>query len=496
MGNYRKPITKKDSKHSQKLTPPKQMSFWEDLFTTVAEEDCRIAGYKNGTELNNVGKNGNYWSSTLSSNYSNNARNLNFNDSNRNTNNNNRRCGFSVRPVTELTRTYLLTDLYKAYRCARKNKRFRDYQLRFEMNLEENLCRLCDDLINREYYPGTYVTFIVHEPKQREVFAAPFRDLIVHHLYYNYTHRLFERTFIADSYSCIKRRGTHYGVRRLDYHIRSASHNYTKECYIMKLDLQGYFMSINRKLLLDIAISDLKKIKNHKANNRGLTWSDILDFQFLEYLTEVIVTHNPILNCKRRGDEKDWFGLPDTKSLFHSAEGCGLPIGNLTSQLFSNVFLNHLDQYIKRVLKIKHYGRYVDDMFFVDTDKNRLVDVCNLVSDYAKNELKLTIHPQKIKIVKAKQGIDFLGQFILPYRRYLSNKSKKRVNQGINSIANMKKIESKKLQSIINSYCGVISHVRGYRYWYKTIQNNNWMFRFGVFNEGYTKLQLFNNQKQ
>lgn len=494
MGNNRKPMITNGSKHSRKLTPPKQLTLWEDFFPPVAEEDCRSAGWRNGTDSNNVGTNGNYWSSSLSSSNSNNARNLNFNSGNHNTNNNNRRNGQSVRPVTALTRTKLLADLYKAYRCARQNKRSREYQLRFEMNLEENLCHLCDELITRTYRPGICMTFIVHEPKQREVFAAPFRDRIVHHLYYNYTHELFERTFIVDSYSCIKKRGTHYGVDRLEHHIRSVSKNYTQECFVMKLDIRGYFMSINRKLLLDVAISKLNKFRNHKANKKGQTWNDILDFDFVNYLTAVIINHNPVLNCIRRGKKDDWNGLPDSKSLFHSAEGCGLPIGNLTSQLFSNVFLNQLDQYIKRKLLCKHYGRYVDDMYFVDTDKKKLIEVCKLVSDYAKNELYLIIHPNKIKIERVKRGTDFLGQFVLPYRRYISNHSKKRINQGISRIATEAEVDSIRLQSTINSYSGILGHVRGRRYWNNTIQKNRWLFRFGVFNSGFKNLLLYKYQ--
>lgn len=489
MGNNRKPNTQKGLKHSRRLTPPAQLCGWQDFFQSVAEEDCRFAaGYRNDTSSNNVGENGNYWSSTLSSSNSNNAQNLNFNSSNHNTNNNNRRNGQSVRPVTALTRIQLLADLYKAYRCARLHKRSRRYQLRFEMNLEENLNNLCDELINRTYQPGTCSTFIVYEPKQREVFAAPFRDRIVHHLYYNYTHQLFERTFIADTYSCIKKRGTHYGVNRLEHHIRSVSQNYTRECYVMKLDIKGYFMSINRQRLLDIATEILNSQRHHRIGSQGETWDEVLNYDLILYLTRVIILHNPIKNCIRRGNATDWNGLPSSKSLFFSKEGCGLPIGNLTSQLFSNVYLNCLDQYVKRVLKCVHYGRYVDDMYFVDTSKQHLRQMCDGVNQFLQQHLQLSLHPDKIQMFSVHQGVEFLGQYVMPHRRYISNHSKRRINQGMAILAAKKEIETLRLQASVNSYAGILGHVRGYRYWAATILQNSWLFRFGVFRKGWGNL--------
>ena len=127
-----------------------------------------------------------------------------------------------MRTITpyRLTRDQLLADLYTAYYDARRHKRNKPYQLRFEENLEANLDELCEELWTRTYKPRPSTCFIIREPKPREVFAADFRDRIVHHLYFNYTHEMYERTFIQDSYSCIKGRGTHYGIKRLESHIR------------------------------------------------------------------------------------------------------------------------------------------------------------------------------------------------------------------------------------------------------------------------------------
>ena len=130
----------------------------------------------------------------------------------------------------------------------------------FEKNLDANINSLADDLINRTYQPEPSSCFVVQRPKKREVFAAQFRDRVVHHLYFNYTHRIFERTFIADTYSCIEGRGTHYGIDRLKKHIRQESMNWQRDCYVMKLDIRGYFMHIDRQRLLEIATGTLRKM--------------------------------------------------------------------------------------------------------------------------------------------------------------------------------------------------------------------------------------------
>ena len=138
-----------------------------------------------------------------------------------------------------LTYDQLLLDLHQAYIDARRNKRQKPYQQRFEACAESNLSSLCDELWRRAYSPGPSSCFVITDPKLREVFAAHFRDRIVHHLYFNYTHEMLERTFIADSYSCIKGRGTHYGIKRLERHIQQESQNYMEPCYVLKMDIKG-----------------------------------------------------------------------------------------------------------------------------------------------------------------------------------------------------------------------------------------------------------------
>lgn len=464
---------------------------WDAPLPLPAENGCPLAaGYRNDTNLNNDGSNGNYWSSTQ--NNQSNAYNLNFNSSNTNPNNNNNRYyGQSVRPVTAITRTQLLADLYHAYLDARRHKRCKNYQLLFEMNLEHELVSLRDELIEHRYQPLPCSVFIIHEPKKREIFAASFRDRVVRHLYYNYTHRLFENTFIADSYSCIPKRGTHYGCNRLEHHIRSVSQNYTRPCYVLKMDIQGYFMSINRQRLLDICISSLRKMSQHKSPLTGKSWEHSIDLVFVEYLTQVIIMHDPLDHCKIICPLSEWEGLPDDKSLFHSAKGCGLPIGNLTSQLFSNIYLNEFDQYMKRKLHCRHYGRYVDDSFVVATSKTDLQFVTESASSFLLSQLGLRVHPNKIVIQDAYDGIEFLGHYILPHRRYLANKTLHRVNVGMKRLRGEKIIRPNRLLSVLNSYLGLLSHTCSHRFILEMIRINTWLFRFGIFSERMGKMNLY-----
>lgn len=159
----------------------------------------------------------------------------------------------------------LLEDLFKAYFDARRNKRNTINALAFERDFEENLFEVFDDIIAGTFEPKPSICFIVSKPVKREIFAADFRDRIVHHLIYNYIAPIFEKSFINDSYSCRKGKGTHYGIKRVDHFIRSCSLNYTRDCYILKLDIKGYFMSINRTKLFD-KIESILLAKKHKID--------------------------------------------------------------------------------------------------------------------------------------------------------------------------------------------------------------------------------------
>ena len=375
-----------------------------------------------------------------------------------------------------LTRPQLLYDLYVAFEDAARHKHKMSYVQKFERELAENLNALCDDLLTHRYRALPSKCFVVKYPKKREVFAAMFRDRIVHHLYFNYTHQLFERTFIADSYSCIKGRGTLYGVNRLRQHIRQASLNWQERAYAMSLDIRGYFMHINREKLLRIATGSLRKMSTHRVGcsvccdciatipsgvllTPTTTWTEIRDMDFLLWMTEQIVMLDPMENCIIVGDESDWDDIDHAKCMRFAEPGVALPIGNLTSQLFSNVYLNVFDQFVKRDIKCHHYGRYVDDSNQIDPDREWLIQQVPREREFLADELGLELHMGKLHIQEVHSGVEFLGAFVKPYRDYVSNKTMERIKGRVQQI-DLRNGEA--ANRTICSYLGILSHAASY----------------------------------
>ena len=331
-----------------------------------------------------------------------------------------------------LTRAQLRADLEQAWLDARRHKGSKPYVQRFAAQKDRHLDVLCDELWTGTYRARPSSCFIITDPKPREVFAAAFRDRIVHHLYYNYVHDMLERTFIADTYSCIPGRGTHYGIGRLEQHLRSESRGSTRPCYVLKMDIRGYFMHIDRQRLLAITLDSLRRMASHRISRHAPTlWRERVDMAFVERLTRDIVLLDPSADCRLVGSRADWQGLPADKSLFCSPAGCGLPIGNLTSQLFSNVYLNVLDQHMKRTLHCTHYGRYVDDFYVVSADRAWLESLIPQVRTFLRERLALTLHEEKTCVVPAAQGVEFLGQVLCPRHRLPSPQSVTRMTRKV-----------------------------------------------------------------
>lgn len=385
----------------------------------------------------------------------------------------------------EITREQLYSDLYIAYYQAIRHKAYKPYVQLYDLDLERNLRELVEELYNRRYRPGSSTCFIVRHPKQREVFAADFRDRIVHHYIFLKTHVLFEHTFIADSYSCIQGRGTHYGIERLRHHIESCSQNYTLPCYVLKMDIKGYFMHIDRELLADITCRTLRKMASRPSDTLGKRWCEVLDINFLCYLCREVIRHDPTTDCIIHGTERDWIGLPDSKSMFKVETGFGMPIGNLTSQLFSNVFLGELDQYMKRVLHCKHYGRYVDDFYVVSTDRRLLHHVAHEADTYLRDTLHLSTNKGKTQICDVRYGVEFLGAFIKPYRTYISNQSMRRIRQQLPHLRNKRPEE---VFNTVNSFLGILSHYDSYHMRRELVESLDITQARAISTEDYKKL--------
>lgn len=410
-----------------------------------------------------------------------------------------------------LSREILMQDLRQAYKDACRHKKCKHYIVRFNRNLDERLGDLCDELWERRYKPLPSSCFIVTYPKKREVFAAEFRDRIVHHLYYNYTQELFYRTLIQDTYSCIPGRGTHYGIDRLERHIRGCSHGYTRTCYVLQMDISGYFMHIDRERLLEIALGSLHHMRTHRIlSRRNVRWCDRLDFDFIEYLTREIILLDPTDRCRIVGNPSDWDELPYGKSLFHMKQGCGLPIGNLTSQLYSNVYMNVFDQWMKRSMKLEHYGRYVDDFFVISEDRAFLVSLIPQIEDFLHEKLGLSIQKGKTTIRSASEGISFLGAFLKSRGvRYVDNKSLRNMRVKLqeldHSIASYRRIHidgsivpegaplpiTGHVASALNSYLGVLSHYRSYNIRHSLMKENHDFSDHGFFSLDMKKFHAY-----
>ena len=384
-----------------------------------------------------------------------------------------------------LTRDALMLDLYAAFICAKRHKAKKPYVLHFERNLKENIESLCDDLWTRRYKPEPSTCFVIQRPKKREVFAAQFRDRIVHHLYYNYTHELFERTFIQDTYSCIPGRGTHYGIERMTQHIRQESHNWQRPCYALKIDIRGYFMHINRIRLLDIATASLTKMADHQANG-GMKWRDVIDMDFILWLTHEIVLLDPTDGCRHVGNPSEWDDVDASKLMANAPADCGMPIGNLTSQLFSNVYMNPFDQMVKRMLHFLHYGRYVDDSATISSERQHLTDAIPVMRDFLKDELCLDMHMGKTQIIDVRYGVEFLGAFIKPYRTYICNRSLSRIRQEAADVMHMGRGQAFRT---VNSLLGVMSHYSSYNLRREIFMQDH-ILRYGTFDRDMTTFTL------
>ncbi|MBQ3430144.1 RNA-directed DNA polymerase [Candidatus Saccharibacteria bacterium] len=341
--------------------------------------------------------------------------------------------------------SWLMAELSKAFFLARKAKRATMDEQLFEIRLFENLVQLRDDILNRMYRPSRGIAFIVHEPVVREIFAAPFRDRVVHHLLYNGIAEWWDRRLIHDCYSCRVGKGTLFGIKRLAHHIQSATDGYQHDAYSIKMDIQGYFMSLPREGLFERVCWGLERQFPHKGQR----------YEIYKELWAEIIFDDPTVGVRLRGKEKEWKKLPKSKSLFSQPEGKGIVIGNLSSQLLSNIYLDLLDRFIKFDLKYEHYGRYVDDFYLIvrpEEFEKAKKDIA-LIDQFLTN-LGLTLHPRKTKIQNVKKGTEFLGTVVYPGRIVPG----KRVQ--INYLKALLSVESgvKGLDSV-TSYMGILKHI-------------------------------------
>lgn len=291
-----------------------------------------------------------------------------------------------------------LEDLVIAYLDCCRHKRGTDSALAFDLQLERNLTGLHADLVSGLYRPGRSICFVVTRPKPREVWAADFRDRIVHHLLYNKVGPRFEAGFIADSCACIAGRGTLYAANRLEHHVRSVTQNWNKPAWYLKCDLANFFVAIKKPVLRKQLLEKIPEA----------WWKN---------LTETILFHDPRLDVDVRCPPALLRLVPPHKSLFNAPANTGLPIGNLSSQFFANVYLNALDQHAKHSLRARRYVRYVDDFIMLHESTSWLSAALADITQFLPERLHARLNPTKTILQRIDRGIDFVGHIIKPWRR-------------------------------------------------------------------------------
>ncbi len=292
-------------------------------------------------------------------------------------------------------------------------KRKRHDVAAFQGRLMDNILDLYHDLKAKTYQHGHYQAFKISDPKPRNIHKAIVRDRLLHHLLYRETYQYFDRQFIGDTYSCRLDKGTHRAIRRLAEYSGQVSKNRKRTVWILKCDIRRFFASIDHQILKDILTKYI--------SDKDLLW----------LFGQVI----------------DSFNTP-------GEVGVGLPLGNLTSQLLVNVYMNEFDQFVKRDLKIKYYIRYADDFVFLSGNKNELITIRPQLENFLNKYLKLSLHTRKTFIKTLASGLDFLGWVNFSEHRVLRTTTKRRM---------LKNLEQSDEPATINAYLALLKHGATYK---------------------------------
>ncbi len=299
-----------------------------------------------------------------------------------------------------------LLEAWKEFLRGKKNKK--DVQ-EFQHRLMDNIIGLHNDLKNRTYKHGGYYAFNISDPKPRNIHKATVRDRLLHHAIYRKLYPFFDTKFIGDSYSCRLRKGTHKAMNRFRDFGFKVSKNHTRTAWVLKCDIRKFFASIDQTIFLEI-------IKKH-----------IFDTDTIQIISEII------------------------NSFYSTEKGKGLPLGNLTSQLLVNIYMNEFDQFMKHKLKVKYYIRYADDFVILSSNKDYLLElIISKIADFLEVRLKLSLHPNKVFIKTFVSGVDFLGWVHFPDHRILRTVAKKRM------FCTLKQKKGK--EDTVQSYLGLMGH--------------------------------------
>jgi RNA-directed DNA polymerase len=319
-------------------------------------------------------------------------------------------------------------NLFEAWEIFKRDKRNRHDVETFEKNIEREIFKLAHELQSKSYRHGMYRMFLIHDPKLRQIHKATVRDRVLHHAIFKILNPIFEQSFIPASFSCRIGKGTHKGVEYLARALRAVSKNDTISCFVLKCDIRKFFDSVDHNILL------------------GLLEKRIVDADTRWLMREIVGSFTSL-------------GYRERES--KNAPRKGVPIGNLTSQLFANIYMNELDQFVKHELRVKYYARYTDDFVIVSEDQEHLESLIPRIGEFLHTRLALSLHPNKVSIRKYRHGIDFLGYIVLSRHIAVRRKTEKRIFRKLRervrgfragSVTNIS------LLSSLKSYLGILSH--------------------------------------
>jgi len=360
-------------------------------------------------------------------------------------NNNNKNNSNVVRAVSEFYMNMInVEDIFEAYYACLKNKRGTESAVKFEMNYINNCISLFRDLSDRTYKPSASIAFIVTKPRKREIFAANFRDRVLHHLVDLKLRPLIEKELIDRTFNNRIGKGTSGCVAQLK--------NDLEDCaptdWICKMDMKGFFMSLSKSLIISMV---------HKLIDDKYIGEDKDD---LKWLVEVLISDCPEKHCNLRSPVEMWADLDKNKSLFTVDDDLGIPIGNLISQLFANFYLNEFDHFVHETLGFEKYGRYVDDFYLIG-DKDKILNSIPLMREKLK-EVGVTLHPYKFYLQHASKGCEMVGTVVKKNRIYVHNRTVNNAFRKIDRLTQNRRRATEKDLASVNSYLGFMGMYSSY----------------------------------
>ncbi|MCL4374540.1 reverse transcriptase/maturase family protein [Patescibacteria group bacterium] len=331
-------------------------------------------------------------------------------------------------------------SLLYSYKEAKKCKRFKRNIVDYGFFLENNLLKLQKELITEIYLPSPYLCFTVYETKVRKVAAPAFRDRVLQHCLVSQIEPLFERRFIYDSYACRKGKGTHLGMRRVKKFLQAARSKYGKDApiYCLRMDVRKFFASVSWDVLLFCVNKTVVCEKTRRLIEKIIT-----QYRFFNLKGEYINPTEDVMNINKR---------------------CGLPIGNLTSQLFANIYLNELDHFVKETLKVRWYARYMDDFLVIHPDKNYLKQLKDDIKLFLEYHLQLELSANKVVVQNTKSGIPFVGYLIFYDHVRVRGKTLIRMRRKLKSKTELfeRKGDSRKFKAVRSSIKGHLKFANSY----------------------------------